>query len=325
MAISLIICFFSDNNIAVDTLTGIRVFIGVVETGSFTAASERMGLSRAAASKHVSQLEARLGGRLLNRTTRHVSTTESGRVYFNRCKEILSNLEEAEGMVSGLTAQPRGTLRITAPTYFASRYLLPLVSAFMRTYTELKVELMCTERFVDLVDEGYDLAIRVTNPGDSELIARRLSSCRHVLVASRNYLARHALPKTPDDLAGHASLLYAYLPGSAWTFAKDGNDYSVPVSPLVRSNNPDVLLAAAESGMGLALLPTFLVNDSLHSGALRIVLPEYRSIELGIYAVYASRHHVPAKIKVFIEYLREQIGNPPAWEDFPVEAATVST
>jgi DNA-binding transcriptional LysR family regulator len=312
----LLVCFFIDDNSAVDTLTGIRVFIGVVETGSFTAASERMGLSRAAASKHVSQLEARLGGRLLNRTTRHVSTTESGRVYFNRCKEILNNLEEAEGMVSGLTAQPRGTLRITAPTYFASRYLLPLINDFMRTHSELKVELMCAERLVDLVDEGYDLAIRVTNPTDSDLIARRLSSCRHVLVASPEYLARKPIPKTPDDLDGHASLLYAYLPGSLWTFAKDGKDYSVPVSPVVRSNNPDVLLAAAESGMGLALLPTFLVSDSLRSGALRLVLPEYRSIDLSIYAVYASRHHLPAKIKAFVEYLREHIGDPPAWEDF---------
>lgn len=297
-----------------DTLTRIRVFINVVETGSFTAASERMGLSRAAASKYVSQLEAHLGGRLLNRTTRRVSTTESGRVYFERCREILHNLEEADGLVSGLTAQPRGTLRITAPTYFASRYLLPLINEFTQACPELKVELMCAERLVDLIDEGYDLAIRMTNLGDSELIARRLSAFRHVLVASPGYLARKTAPTTPNDLHGHASLLYAYLPASTWRFSKDGEDYSIPVSPLVRSNNPDVLLEAAVSGMGVALLPTFLTNDAILDGALRILLPEYRSIEMSIYAVYASRHHLPAKIKLFVDHLASRMTDPPPWE-----------
>jgi DNA-binding transcriptional LysR family regulator len=298
----------------VDTLTRIRVFINVVETGSFSAASERMGLSRAAASKYVAQLEAHLGGRLLNRTTRRVSTTESGRVYFERCREILHNLEEADGLVSGLTAQPRGTLRITAPTYFASRYLLPLINEFTQNCPELNVELMCAERLVDLVDEGYDLAVRMTNLGDSDLIARRLSSFRHVLVASPDYLAKRTAPRRPDDLHEHASLLYAYLPGSMWRFTKDGEDSSVPVSPLVRSNNPDVLLEAAVSGMGVALLPTFLTSDAILGGALRILLPEYESIEMNIYAVYASRHHLPAKTKMFVDYLRSRIGDPPPWD-----------
>lgn len=297
-----------------DRLTRIKTFISVVETGSFSAGSERMGLSRAAASKYVSQLEAHLGGRLLNRTTRHVSTTESGRIYFQRCKEILSNLEEADGLVSGLTAQPRGTLRTTAPTFLASRYVLPVIKDFRQTYPELNVELMCTERFVDLVDEGYDLAIRISNLADSELIARRLSSCRHVLVASPAYVANSPPLREPGDLSQHASLLYAYLPGSMWPFAKDGKDYSFRVSPVVRSNNPDVLLEAAVSGMGVGLLPTFVTSDAIRRGELKVLLDDYTSIQLSIYAVYASRHHVPAKIKLFVDYLRQCIGDPPPWD-----------
>ena len=297
-----------------DRLTRIKVFINVVETGSFSAASERMGLSRAAASKYVSQLEAHLGGRLLNRTTRHVSTTESGRIYFQRCKEILSNLEEADGLVSGMTAQPRGTLRMTVPSFLASRYVLPVVNDFRQIYPELNVELMCTERLVDLVDEGYDLAVRISNLADSELIARRLSSCRHVLVASPDYLANSPPLREPGDLSRHASLLYAYLPGSMWPFAKDGKDCSVKVSPVVRSNNPDVLLEAAVSGMGVGLLPTFVTSDAIRRGSLRMLLAEYTSIELNVYAIYASRHHVPAKIKLFIDYLGQRIGDPPPWD-----------
>jgi DNA-binding transcriptional LysR family regulator len=297
-----------------DRLTRIRVFINVVETGSFSAASERMGLSRAAASKYVSQLEAHLGGRLLNRTTRHVSTTESGRIYFQRCKEILNNLEEADGLVSGLTAQPRGTLRATAPTKLASRYVLPVIRDFRQSYPELNVELMCTERMVDLVDEGYDLAIRISNLADSELIARRLSSCRHVLVASPDYLASSPPLREPGDLSRHASLLYAYLPGGLWPFAKDGKDYAIKVSPVVRSNNPDVLLEAAVSGMGVGLLPTFVTSDAIRRGELKVLFQEYTSIQLNIYAVYASRHHVPAKIKLFVDYLRQRIGDPPPWD-----------
>ena len=299
-----------------DRLSRIKVFVSVVETGSFSAASERMGLSRAAVSKYVSQLEAHLGGRLLNRTTRHVSTTESGRIYFERCKEILHNLDEADGMVSGMSGEPRGTLRITGPTNFSSRFLVPLLSDFNQIYPEVTVELMCTERLVDLVDEGYDLAIRMTNMGNSDLIARRLTSCRHVLVASPGYLAKKPPLNDPKDLEQHACLLYAYLPGSIWPLTKAGRDYSFKVSAVLKSNNPDVLLKAAISGMGVALLPSFVVSDAIRSGELQMVLQDYKTIELSIYAVYASRHHLPAKIKVFVDYLVGRIIDPPSWDHF---------
>jgi DNA-binding transcriptional LysR family regulator len=298
-----------------DRLTRIRVFIQVVETGSFSAASERLGLSRAAASKYVSQLEEFLGGRLLNRTTRHVSPTESGRIYYERCKEILHNLEEADGLVSGLSGQPRGTLRVTCPTYFASRHLLPLIDEFNRLYPDLKVEIMCTERIVDLVDEGYDLAIRMTKTPDPELIVRRLARCRHIVAAAPGYLAMHPPPQVPEDLNRHRCIVFSHHTTSIWPFAKDGKDYSVKVAAALKTNNPDVFLDATISGMGITLMPTFVAGDAVRSGKLRMVLQDYQTLDLDIYVVYSSRHFLPVKIRVFIDYLKEHITDPPYWDD----------
>lgn len=299
-----------------DRLTRIRVFLAVVETGSFTAASDRLGLSRAAASKYVSQLEEHLGGRLLNRTTRHVSTTESGRLYFERCKEILANLEEADGLVSGLSGQPRGTLRVSCPSYFASQHLLPLIHDFRQRYPSVNIELLCTERLVDLVDEGYDLAIRITDAPDPELIARRLSRCRHVLAAAPGYLAGAPTLTVPDDLRQHACVVYAHTAGGVWQLTKAGRTHSIKVEPTVKTNNPDVMLGAVVSGMGVALMPSFLASDAVRKGALRLVLEDYQTIDMDIYVVYASRHHLPAKIRVFIDYLKERIIDPPYWDHF---------
>ena len=298
-----------------DRLTRIRVFVQVVETASFTAASERLGLSRAAVSKYVLQLEEFLGGRLLNRTTRHVSPTESGRVYYERCKEILLSLEEADGLVSGLSGKPKGTLRVTCPTYFASRHLLPLIGEFNQIYPDLKVEVMCTERIVDLVDEGYDLAIRMTKTPDQELIARRLAHCRHIVAASPDYLANNSVPEVPEDLKQHRCIVFSYHTTSMWPFAKEDRDYSVKVPAALKTNNPDVLLEATISGMGITLMPTFLASDALCSGKLRLVLQDYQTIDLDIYVIYASRHHLPVKIRVFIDYLKERITDPPYWDD----------
>ena len=298
-----------------DRLTRIRVFINVVEAGSFSAASERLGLSRAAVSKYVSQLEEFLGGRLLNRTTRHVSPTESGRIYYERCKEILQNLEEADGLVSGLSGQPKGTLRVTCPTYFASQHLLPLVEEFNQLYPDLKVEIMCTERIVDLVDEGYDLAIRMTKTPDQELIARRLARCRHIVAASPDYLAKNPIPRVPEDLKQHRCIVFSYHISAIWPFTKDGGDYSVKVPAALKTNNPDVLLESTISGMGITLMPTFLASDAIRGGKLRLVLQNYQTIDLDIYVVYASRHHLPVKIRVFIDYLKERITDPPYWDD----------
>ncbi|NNF97420.1 MAG: LysR family transcriptional regulator [Halobacteria archaeon] len=299
-----------------DKLTRIKVFVNVVETGSFSAASARMGISRAAASKYVSQLEDHLGVRLLNRTTRHVSTTESGRIYFERCKEILHNIEEADDMVSGLSGQPQGTLRISAPSVFAHRHIIPLVSEFTKTYPDVNVEIMVSDRNVDLVDEGYDLAIRITNMESSDLIAHRLARCRHVVIASPDYLKTAPPLQVPEDLQHHSCMLYSYTEGGRWPLSKDGMDYSVKISPDIISNNPEVLLEAAITGMGISIMPTFIASDAIRSGDLQTVLDDYESLELHIYAVYTSRHYLPAKIRVFVDLLKERINDPPYWDHF---------
>ena len=297
-----------------DRLTAIKVFVNVVETGSFSAASDKLDLSRAAASKYVSQLESHLGGRLLNRTTRRISLTESGRLYFERCREILNNLEEADGAVTGLALEPRGILRISVPTNFASLHLVPLVARFTRDFPEVSVEMICSDRLVDLVDEGYDLGIRITNNVDPNLVARRLARCRHVIVASPDYLANKPAPRTPEDLKQHDCLLYAHTAGGVWPFTKDGVDCSVKVDHVFKSNNPDVLVEAAASGMGVTMMPTFMASGAIRSGALQPVLEDYDTLEVQIYAVYASRRFLPAKIRVFIDYLVERISDPPYWD-----------
>ena len=298
-----------------DKLTRMKVFVNVVETGSFTAASERMGLSRAATSKYVSQLEANIGGRLLNRTTRHVSTTETGRIYFERCKEILHNIEEADAMVSGQSGQPQGILRISAPSVFAQRHITPLVSEFTKMYPDVNINIMVSDRYVDLVDEGYDVGIRVSNMENSDLIAHHIARCRHVLIASPGYLKTAPALNKPSDLRNHSCLLYSFTEGAKWPLTKQGKDYSEKITPVMMSNNPEVLLEAAIAGMGISIMPTFIASDAIAQGDVQVVLEDYQSLELQIYAVYASRQYLPAKIRVFIDFLKERIKDPPYWDN----------
>lgn len=298
-----------------DQLTAIKVFVHIVETGSFSAASERVGMSRAAASKYVSQLEARLGGRLLNRTTRHVSTTESGRLYFERCRDILQQLDEADSEVTGLSQEPRGTLRLSVPTNFAPLHLMPLVARFTQRYPEVKVDMMSTNRKVDIVDEGYDLAIRMGELTDSDLVARRLARARIAVVASPDYLSRHGIPKHPDDLKQHACMRYSFTTAGIWPFKKDGKDYPVKINGDFKSNDPEVLLHAAIAGIGLTIMPTFIAGDAIRTGKLVMVLEGYDIMDSHVYAVYASRRFVPAKIRVFVDFLKEHISDPPYWDN----------
>lgn len=299
-----------------DKLTRIKAFALVVETGSFSAASDRLGISRAAASKYVSQLEEQLGARLLNRTTRRVSTTESGRIYLERCKEMLHIMDEADDMVAGLNATPRGILRISAPSVFAHRHLMPLLGEYSRLYPEVKMEIMVSERLVDLVDEGFDLAIRIAYQQDPELVARRLTSCKHILVASPTYLNTSPVLKEPADLQQHACLLYSFTLNNTWPLEKDGNEFQVKVKPVFTSNDPDVLLEAAIAGMGISIMPTFIAYEAIRNGQLQAVLSDYTVLNLDIYAVYASRHYLPAKIRTFIDFLKEKIDDPPYWDTY---------
>ncbi len=297
-----------------DKLSRIEIFIQVVEMGSFSAASDRLGITRAAASKAVSQLEKSLGDRLLNRTTRHVSTTESGAIYFQRCKDIIEHLEDADDLVAGLSGTPRGTLRISAPSVFSQQHLTPLLGEFRNLYPAVNIDLNVSNHFVDLVDEGYDLAIRISHLENSDIIARRLTSCNHVLVGSPDYLENAPPLHTPDDLKNHSCILYSFTQGAKWPFIKDGVDHSIKVEPVFVSNHPETILESVINGIGVTILPTFIASEALVSGKLKVVLQDYETLNLGIYVVYLSRQYLPLKVRVFVDFLLEKIHEPPYWD-----------
>jgi len=302
-----------------DRLTSMRIFTSVVESSGFSAASEQLGLSRAAVSKHIARLESHLGGRLLNRTTRQISLTEVGRVYYASCKQILEDIDAAECVVSGLSNEPRGVLRVNAPMSFGSRRIAPLLASFNTRHAAVEVELSLNDRLVDVVEEGYDLVIRIADLADSNLIARRLAPSRLVLCASPAYLLARGIPQHPQDLARHACLRYSYARHAAeWHLQGHGNEHRVRVSGPLLSNNGDALCNAAEQGLGIALLPTFIAGDAIRAGRLQCVLPGYRPPGTGIHAIYPSSRHLSAKVRAFIDFLADEITDPPRWDrDIP--------
>lgn len=299
-----------------DRLSGMAVFVRVVEEESFSAAARVLGLSKSAVSKQVAALEDRLGARLLNRTTRRLSLTDAGVAFYDRAQRIVADAEEAEAAVSQLSATPRGVLRVNAPVSFGVQHLGPVLPEFMDAHPDLSVELTLNDRFVDLVEEGFDVAVRIGRLPDSSLIARRLAPLRRVVVASPAYVAAHGAPQQPEDLRDHACLLYAYLlRGDAWALrGPEGRAVEVRVDGRLRANNGDVLRAALLGGMGVAYMPSFLVGNDLAEGRLVRLLPEWQDDSAGIYAVHPHARLVPPKVRAFVDFLAERYGNCPAWE-----------
>ena len=303
------------DNDGVDLFTSMRIFTHVVEANGFTAASTRLGLSRAAVSKHIAQLETHLGGQLLQRTTRRVSLTEVGQTYYERCKQILEDVADAECLVTGLNAEPRGTLRLNVPMTFGIKQIAPLLTRFTTQYPQLSIDLSLSDRLVDVVEEGYDLVIRIATLKESNLIARRLAPSRHILCAAPGYLDQHGRPRTADDLTRHPCLRYAYTKNSNdWRLFKNRVEHRVRIKGPLLVNNGDALCAAAEHGAGITLLPTFIAGDSIRNGKLEVVLPDHDCPELGIYAVYSSRRHQSAKVRALIDFLANEISDPPGWD-----------
>ncbi len=298
-----------------DRLTSMSVFLTVVDQGNFSAAADHLQLSRATTSKHIAALENYLGGRLLNRTTRRISLTEAGRAYYERCKQILDDVAEAECVVTGFSSEPRGLLRINAPMSFGTKQFADIVTTFCQTYPAIDVELSLNDRFVDVVEEGYDLVFRISQLKESSLIARKLAPCRVVLCASPDYLKTHGRPVSPDDLKRHVCLHYAYVEGGKnWILNGPDGEHRIGIHSQLTVNNGDVLCAAARQGLGIASLPTFIVGDAIRAGDLDIILPDYQPPEINIYAVYASRKHLSAKVRAFIDFVVEQIGKQPVWD-----------
>ena len=299
-----------------DRFDDMQTFVRVVEAGSFTGAAERLKRAKSAVSRRVSELEERLGVRLFNRTTRRLSLTETGRAFYAHCVSILADLEEAELAVSAEYASLRGALRVAAPMSFGLLHLTPAINEFLRDHNELNLELDLNDRFVDLVEEGFDVAIRLGKLADSSLIARRLAPIRRITCANPIYLNRYGIPETPADLTHHVGLSYSNLPESVhWQYqSADGAARAVKVPIRMRANNGDVLLAAAIAGLGIIALPTFLVFDAIEQGKLQPVLSDYTLPQEAAYAVYPPGRHLSHRVRVFVNFLVERFGDKPYWE-----------
>ena len=299
-----------------ESLSDIAVFVQVVRAGSFTAAAEKLSLSKSVVSKYVTRLEDRLGARLLNRTTRRLSLTEVGQAFFERSRRALGEIEEAEAEVSRLQGEPRGELRLGSPMSFGILHIAPLLPAFQECYPELTVDMVLDDRRSDLVDEGFDLAIRIGELPDSSLVARRLGPCRHVVCGTPEYFARHGAPQSPADLADHRALTYRYQDAPAeWRFVDSGGDYHrVEIDGRLQLNNSLALREVLLKGAGVTLTPTFVVGPDIQAGRLVAVLTEYKALEISIYAVYAQRKHLSPKVRAFVDFLSDRITDTPYWE-----------
>ena len=289
-----------------DKLGAMRAFARVAESGSFSIAARLLGRSKAVVSKQVASLEAALGVQLLARTTRQVRLTEIGRSYFERCVQVLAELDDLESNVQQSQSSPRGVLRVTAPQTFAELHLSDAVREFLLRYPELKMELVLTDRLVDLVDDGFDVAIRVGQLEDSSLLARRLASSSVVACASPAYLARRGVPRTPEQLADHDLVLDANLrqPG-IWRFRRGTRTLNVRVSGRLQVNSAVTVRHLLVGGAGIGVCPEFVVRDDLEAGRLVPLLADFGGYDLGVYAVYPHTRHVPSRVRVFVDFLAE--------------------
>jgi DNA-binding transcriptional LysR family regulator len=297
-----------------DRFQAIRAFVQVVESRSFVRAAERLGLSTTALSRHVAELEAHLQTRLLQRTTRRISLTETGRAFYERCGQILSELDEAEREAAQEMAEPRGTIRLTTSINFGMRQVTPAIASFLSRYAQVKFDVSLSDRIVDIVEEGFDLAIRVGATGAENLVARKLGETRLVACASPGYLSRHGAPASPEDLSRHNCLTYEYALRDTWTFRDGaGRERDVRVGGSLNSNNGDLNAAAAMHGVGIALEPDFIVGTHLKSGNLVPVLDAFKAPVTPIYAVYPSRRFLPLKIRTFVDFLVERFSDIREW------------
>lgn len=297
-----------------DRLGGMAVFAAVVEAKSFSAAARRLGVSKSAVSKQVARLEQRLGARLLNRTTRRLALTEAGMAFYEHCARILAEAGEAELAVTRLHGRPRGTIRINAPMTFGLMHIAPAVSDFLAENPELRVDMVLDDRFVDLIDEGFDVAVRIGALADSSLVARRLAPVRTVVCGAPDYFRRRGEPALPADLADHNCLLYAYESTAEWRFEGPDGALAVRVRGDFRANNGDALRAVALAGHGITLIPTFIVGEDLASGRLRTVLDDYRVPERAVHAVYPHRRYLSPKIRAFVDFFAARFGPEPYWD-----------
>lgn len=292
-----------------------RMFIAVVEAGSFTRAAERLGTSSGQASKLLSRLEAELGVRLLNRTTRAVAPTEAGRAYFERLRPLVDEFDNLDLAIRSTAQLPRGRLRLTAPLTFGALELTPALNEFAARFRDIELDVSFSDRLVNIVDEGFDAAIRVGRPEDSSLIARKLCDVRIILVGAPAYLDRAGEPKAPEDLGQHECIIDTnFRDPNRWSFGVADAERVVPVRGRIRYSNAEACLRAAEAGLGVACLPAFVAGDALRSGRVVRLLGEFETASSGIHALYPHNRHLAAKVRVLVDFLAEHYRGPPRWE-----------
>jgi DNA-binding transcriptional LysR family regulator len=300
-----------------DRIEAMRAFVAVVNESSFTRAAERLETSPQLVSKYVSQLETHLGVRLLNRTTRRLNLTEAGTQYHQRVRQVLTDIDDMENQLGDLQTQAQGLLRISAPVSFTIRHMAPLLSEFQKAHPAVGIDLQLNDRKVDIVEEGFDIALRIGHLKSSSLIAKRLAPVRLVLCASPDYLKQHGTPQCPEELSHHRYLQYSYMdiepghPLQKWLQAGRQESEGGMVS-----NNGDVLVEAAIAGAGIALQPTFIAGKAIREGKLKVILPEYEPQPMALYAVYAHRQLLASKVRSFIDFVDGFFGQTPYWDRF---------
>lgn len=298
-----------------DRLDAMRTFVRVAETGSFSGVALQLDVARSVITRQIAGLEAHLGTKLIARSTRRLSLTSAGVIYLEKCRDILNRIEEAEsGLIEDRQA-PRGNIRVSLPLSLGLRQLTPLVADFIKTYPEVGIELDFSDRRTNLIEEGLDLAVRTTRQLEPNDVARKMSTCGMVAVASPDYLQRHGRPMHPSELAsGHECFGYTPVQRGNWPFLIDGELTWFPVRGRVQANNGDALLDFAIRGLGITMAPTFIVNPAIKAGLIEIILDQYPPLELGIYAVFPGNRFVPHRVRTLVDYLAERIGQPPFWE-----------
>ncbi len=298
-----------------EDLTAMVVFAKVVEEKSLSGAARKLDLSKSRVSKLVAKLEKSLGARLLNRTTRQMSLTEVGAVFYEHCVRIVEELEEAKLAVSRLHSEPRGVLKVSASVAFGTLHIAPVFADFIARYPEVTIDMTINDRFVDLAEEGYDVAIRIAKDPGQNIVARKLAPVHRKICATPGYFARRGVPRTPAELARHNCLVYTYLqPQDRWQLKGPDGEVAVAVSGNLRLNDDEALSQAVLGGLGIAVLPTFIIGGDLQAGRLQSVLSDYVPVVRHIYAVYLPNRHLSAKVRAFIDFLLERFGPQPYWD-----------
>ncbi|MDP1610599.1 MAG: LysR family transcriptional regulator [Sulfuritalea sp.] len=303
-----------------DRLAAMQTFVRVAEAGSFTAVADQLNVARSAVTRQIAALEAHLGVKLIARSTRRLSLTSAGTMYIEQCRDILDRIDEAEGNLAGERQTLRGAIRTTVPLSFGLLHLTPLILEFSQAHPDIRIDLDFNDRRVNLIEEGMDLALRITDRLPDTTVARRLTTCRSVVAASPEYLRLHGEPQHPDELTRHACLPYSLTSRSTWTFLVDGVPHAVDISGPITANNGNALQEAAVRGMGILYGPTFIVADAIRDGKLMPILMKFPTPVLDMFAVFPGNRFVPQRVRAFVDFLAARLGPEPYWDQgLPLE------